>query len=152
MTREQIRYSLIFFGILDIVSFFRTYETVFYMWDNIAATLNFGFGSEAQLLDKILMLGIPMLNLTLVLLLIASGLFLIMGKKAGIIIYYFEFPLRLAFFILTFGFLLSPFGFQIGTWAYKLTLMLIAVLELARLIYSIWIQKKYFIEGQSTSP
>ena len=152
MTREQIRYSLIILGILDIVSFYRTYETGFYMWDNIIATLDFGSGSETELWDKLLILGIPILSLTLVLLLVASGLFLIMGKKTGIIIYYFEFPLRLAFLTLTFGFIFKLFGLQVDTWTYKLALTLIIGIELLRLIYSIWTQRKYFRVGQTASP
>jgi len=59
MTREQIRYSLVILGILDLVSFYRTYETGFYMWENIIATLDFGLGSETKLWDKLLILGKP---------------------------------------------------------------------------------------------
>ena len=152
MTREQIRYSLVILGILDLVSFYRTYETGFYMWENIIATLDFGLGSETKLWDKLLILGKPILNLTLVLLLISSGLFLIMGKKAGLIVYYFEFPLRLAFLTLTFGFIFQLFGLQVDTWTYKLALTLIVGIELLRLVYSIWTQRKYFRVGQTASP
>jgi hypothetical protein len=112
------------------------------------ATLDY----EIELWDKAVRLGIPILSLTLVLLLFGSGLFLILGKRTGIIIYYFEFPLRLMFFTLTFGFILRISGLQVDTWAYKILVALIVGVELFRLIFSIWTQRKYFKAGLPGNP
>lgn len=148
MTREQIRYILIVLGVLDIVSFLRTSEVVLYASDKLLNTLNL----EMELWDKVFVIGIPMLNFTLALLLLASGLLLILRKKAGIIIYYFEVPLRLLFLNLTFWFVLRLPGLQVDSWTYKIVLALVVGLELLRLVFLIQTQRKYFSVGKTASP
>jgi hypothetical protein len=144
MKREPIRYSLIILGTLDLVSFYRTYETGLYVWNEILILLEYVFDSKADLWVNILSLGISILNLILILLFFVSGLLLIIGKRAGIIVYYFEFPLRLMFITLTFGFVLKLFGIVFGSLLYNLILMLLVGLEILRLIFSIWVRRKYF--------
>lgn len=148
MTKGQIRNILMTLGVLDLVSFFRTYEMGLSMWADIFSTLD----TDMELWNKILRLGLSISGLTLVLLLFASGLFLILGKRTGIIIYYFEFPLRLMFLTLTFGFVLRLLGLQVDTWTYKIAMAFIVGLELFRLIFSIWTQRKHFNAGQTASP
>jgi hypothetical protein len=147
MTKEHIRYILILLGVLDLVSFFRACEVVLYTWDKILNTLS----SHMELADKVFGIGIPMLNLTIALLLLASGLFLILGKKTGIIIYYFEVPLRLLFLNLTFWFVFRLPGLRVDTWTYKIVLAFVVGLELLRLVFSIWTQRKHFSVRQTTS-
>lgn len=140
MNKEQIKYSLIILGMLDIVSFLRAYKSALYMWDNVSAIISYNLGIG----DKINAIWIPILNLVLFLLLLASGLLLILRKRIGIIIYYIEFPLRILFAILTFGFILKLFALQFDSWSYKVLFAFIGLLELLRLVYSIWLQRTYF--------
>ena len=132
MTPVQIRYSLILLGFLDIVSFWRTFDTSL-----------FNFDSWNHIM--------PILNAFLVLTLLASGILLVMDKKLGIVIYYIQFPLRMLFLILTFGFVVSLTNLQIDTLGYKIALTLAMILELCRLIYSIWTYKNYFRPKKTAS-
>lgn len=148
MTQRQIRYTLGFFGVLDLISFVRTFKSGTYIIDNFSIFIN----SDVASWEKALGIGIPVLNMILTLLLFASGVLLILGKKIGIIIYYFEFPLRLLFITLTFGFILRIFGLQVDTLTHNIVLGILFTLELLRLIFSIWTHRKYYKVGQIASP
>ena len=78
----------IVFGLLDLFSFVRTYKIGISMIDNIE---HFPIMSILEIL--------------LIASLIASGILSILRSKISMIIYYAQIPLRLAFMILTFGFL-----------------------------------------------
>lgn len=129
-----------FLGVLDLVSFFRYYRLGQGIWDVRGA---FEYYDEMNLSDVLITFGIPILSVIMVLSLIASGVFLILGRKTGIVISYFQFPLRLMFLTLTFGFVLGFPGLRIDTLTYKTLLAFIAGLELIRLIFSIWVHRKY---------
>ncbi len=148
MTERQIRYTLGFLGILDLISFVRTFKSGTYIIYNFSIFVN----SEVAPWEKALGIGIPVLNMILTLLLLVSGILLILGKKVGIIIYYFEFPLRLLFVTLTFGFILRIFGLQVDTLTHNIVLGILFTLELLRLIFSIWAHRKYYNAGQTASP
>jgi len=118
---------LIAFGLLDLFSFVRTYKIGISMLDNIE---HFPIMSILEIL--------------LIISLIASGVFSILRKKVSLIIYYAQIPLRLAFMILTFGFLLKLFGLQYDSMGYKILVGITFLLEIARLIYTIMIHKRIF--------
>ena len=147
MDGQRIKYTLILFGILDLFSFYRTYENVqgfvlTFLWSG-----NEDVGGYTNLFGIVMVL-----NGILTLSLIASGFLSIAGSRIGIFIYYTQFPLRLVFFTLTFGFILTLSGLQINSFAYKVLLAIVFGLEVYRLIFSIWIGKKYFSGKASVAP
>ncbi|GEM_PF-1645375 len=152
MINKKIKYSLIFLGFLDLVSFFRTYKVGINYFANFNDLLDVVDGLESGFWYKVLLIGMPILSVTLLLMLLTSGILLILGKKAGIIVYYFEFPLRFLTYTLTFGFMITLLGLQVNSMNYKLALILIVVLELVRLVFSIWTQRNYFGAREIASP
>lgn len=118
---------LIALGIFDLLSF--------------AVTFKFGI----KLIENIELA--PLLNIPEILLifsLIASGILSILRKKSSLIIYYFQFPLKVTFMILTFGFLFKLLGLQLDSSGYKILLYITFLLEIARLVITIMIHKKEF--------
>ena len=69
--------------------------------------------------------------------LLVSGPLFIVGNKIGFIVYYFQFPFRLLFFLVTFGFLLKVFNPPQGTFAHGMLLATIFALEAVRLMLTI---------------
>ena len=117
----MIRFSLVLLGVLDLYMFYSTYWIF------------------SQLVEKI---NIPIvLETILVLSLLVTGILLILNRKIGLIIFYFQFPFRIAFFILTFGFILDIFRIPFESILYKTTTVLLIILEFFRLAYSIFIHK-----------
>ena len=119
--------TLIVFGLLDLFSFVDTYKIGISMIDNIE---HFPIMSILEIL--------------LIFSLIASGVLSILRKKISLIIYYVQFPLRLVYIILTFGFLLTLFGLQYDSIAYKILVGVVILLEIARLTFTIMIHKRKF--------
>lgn len=139
MVRHSIKYTLILFGILDLFSFYRTYE------NGLNFVLTFLWAGNEDMSGYINLFGIIMvLNVVLSLLLIASGFLSITGSGISFLIYYVEFPLRLAFFTLTFGFVLTLSGLHIDSFAYKILLAFVIGLEVFRLIFSIKMNRRSF--------
>jgi hypothetical protein len=147
MTERQIKYTLGILGCLDLVSFLRVYDTL-YTLEVISAMSDW----DVEFWDKVRMVGMPILNWLLVFLILASGVLLLFGKRAGIVVYYFEFPLRLLFITLTFGFILRVSGLQVDSLSYKIVLALLAGLEFLRLAFSIWVQRRFRGTIQNASP
>jgi hypothetical protein len=119
--------TLIILGFLDLVSFAVTYKFGLKMIGNIELA--------------------PLMTIPEILLIfsfIASGILSILRKKSSLIIYYFQFPLKVTFMILTFGFLLKLSGFQYDSSGYKILLYITFLLEIARLVITIMIHKKEF--------
>ena len=123
----MIKNILIVFGLLDLYSFVRLYKFGIKMFDNIE---HFPI--------------MTILEILLIVSLIASGIFSILRKKISLIIYYVQIPLRLAFMILTFGFLLKLFGLQYDSVGYKILVGFTFLLEIARLTFTIMIHKRKF--------
>lgn len=121
------KYILAIFGILDFISFIRTYKIGISRIDNIE---HFPI--------------MFMFEILLIISLLASGLFSIMNKKISLIIYYIQIPLRIAFMILTFGFLLEIFGLQYDSLGYKIIVAITFLLEITRLIFTIVIHRRKF--------
>ena len=118
---------LISFGILDLLSFVLTYKFGIKMIENIEL-------SPLMYLPEIL----------LIVSLIASGIFSILKKKVSLFIYYFQFPLKVTFMILTFGFLFKLLGLQHDSVGYKILIPTTFLLEVTRLVITIMIHKKEF--------
>jgi hypothetical protein len=148
MTKERTNYILIIFGLLDLVSFMRTYKMIQFNWDGIF----FAISADLTFWNRVLGIVTPILYLALIFMLVPSGLLLILKNKLGLIIYYLEFPLRLFFVTLTFGFVIKFLGLQMGTLTYTLMMTLVYILEIGRLVFTIWSHKKYYTVGQTASP
>jgi len=123
------KYGLLLFGFLDIVSFIRTSK----LGLNLLDSSDYGFDLPSIM---------SVLGLTLILSLPISGILLLLRKKAGLIVYYFQFPFRIGFLILSFGFLLKIFQLPLNSTAYYINLGIIILLEIIRLSLSIITHKK----------
>ncbi len=88
-------------------------------------------------------------NFFLYILLIFSAYFLLKQKKLGLWLTYIQFPLRLAFVTLSFGFLftlsrLFETHSNFNNGSYRIIFWILILLEILRLIFTIFIHKKYF--------
>lgn len=138
MDRQRIKYTLILFGILDLYSFYHTYENA------LDFVLTFLWSGQEDMGGYVnLFAMIMVLNGILTLSLIASGFLSITGSRISFLIYYIQFPLRLVFFTLTFGFVLTLLDLHIDSLAYKGLLAIVFGLEILRLIFSIKISRRY---------
>lgn len=119
---------LILFGTLDFVTVIKNYNSIYRL---IFPNREFNW--------------IDILYLLVYISFLLSGYFLVKQKKLGIWISYFQFPLRLALMIFSFGFLMIVnriFGFQqIGI---LILSGFLTVLEIGRLIITISIHRTYY--------
>jgi hypothetical protein len=125
---------LIVFGLLDIVTLIRGFKN-----------LDTEFTSASPYFLAIA-IWTPLCYLSL----IFSAYFLIRQKKIGLWINYGQFPIRLLFVVLSFGFLLTINPLQLNELSYKYFIGGLMGLEIGRLIVTIHIHRKYF--GQKTIP
>jgi len=141
-TKERIRTILLAIGLLDLLSFYRS----FYSIQGILKSITVLNTLSLVYLFQILVLG-------LVISLPISGLLTIMSKKSGLLIYYFQFPIKLAFVILTFGFVPKLFNLQIGSTVFNVTMGLVVGLEALRLGGTVYIHRTYFkSRGEAANP
>jgi len=119
---------LIVFGILDIVTLIRSYGHVTNLsgqWDTFPS--------------------ITIGNFLIYLSLMVSAYFLIRQNKLGLWITYGQFPLRLLFGVLSFGFLLTITTlFDDGLVIYRILMWALFGLETLRLLLTILVQKRYY--------
>lgn len=119
--------TLIAFGVLDLIT----------IVDNYSYAQNY--------FERV---GFEMLIVTFVLLyvsLVISGILLIMKKKAGIWISYVQFPIRIMFMTLSFGFLLKiSHVLNLSSSFYDVMMWLFIAFEVARLVITIQIHRKFF--------
>ncbi len=115
------------FGMLDIVTLVRSYQYI------IPPTTAWSV--------------FPVLTLSKTLLytsLIFSAYFLLKQSKPGFWLTYGQFPLRLAFVILSFGFLFTVNRlFSSNAYSYIILFWILIVLEISRLILTMLIHRKY---------
>ncbi len=123
------KYGLLLCGFLDIVSFIRTSKLGLKLLDFTGYRID--LYSVMSVLELILILSLPI-----------TGILLLLRKKAGIILYYCQFPFRIGFLILSFGFLLRIFRLSFNTTAYYIVLVIVILMEILRLSFSIIAQKK----------
>ena len=119
---------LILFGVLDIITLIRSYKHI------ILSTFTSTY-------FPLITVGHILIYASLVL----SALFLLKQNKLGLWLTYGQFPLRIAFAILSFGFLLELNQlFDKRSKAYLIIFWILIGLEVLRLIFTILIHRKYF--------
>ncbi len=110
---------MVIFGCLDLYSFYRSFPQLVRVLENYSGGL------------------IPLLTVLLITSLLASGPMFMLGNKTGYVIYYFQFPFRLAFFVVTFGFISRLANTQAGTFSHGMLQATIFALEAVRLMLTI---------------
>lgn len=110
---------MVVFGALDLYSFYRSFPQLVRVVENYSAGIA------------------PVLTILLIVSLLVSGPLFMLENKLGYTIYYFQFPLRLAFFVVTFGFISRVVSTQQGTFAHGMLLATIFALEAVRLMLTI---------------
>lgn len=117
---------MIAFGALDLLAFYRSFPTVVRIIESYSATFY------------------QALTLLLILSLLVSGPLFMTGNRTGYAIYYFQFPLRLAFLTaLTFGFIFKLVVTQPGTFGYGMVMASVIGLEAVRLMLTIQKNKAF---------
>ena len=107
------------FGALDLYSFYRAFPLLARIFENYVAGM------------------VPILMVLMIVSLLVSGPLFIIDNRIGYAVYYFQFPFRLIFSILTFGFILKIFPTQQGTFAHGMELATVFALEAVRLMLTI---------------
>jgi hypothetical protein len=111
---------MVMFGAFDLLAFYRSFPGVIRIFESYSAT-------AYQIITAVL---IPSL--------LVSGPLFMIGNRIGYIIYYFQFPFRLALLsALTFGFIFKLFATQTGTFAYGMVMASVFGLEAVRLMLTI---------------
>ena len=124
---------LILFGLLDIIALIRSYKYF------IPQTLTWTY-------FPLIAVG----NILIYVSLVFSAFFLLRQNKLGLWITYGQFPLRIAFVILSFGFLFELSRlFDKRSQAYMTIFWILIGLEVLRLIFTILIHGKYFSKIKS---
>jgi hypothetical protein len=116
---------LIVFGVLDLISLI----------------LNFNLLKESLLNISTLPI-FSYFQILLIISLLFSSVFSILKKKTGILIYYGQFGFRIAFFILSIGFIMK---FSYHSVLFYILGVFVFIFELFRLIYSILLHKKKLV-------
>jgi hypothetical protein len=120
-----MRFIFICFGLLDLLAFYRGFPTLARIFENY---------DVSALIPNVL----PAIMVLLIVSLLVSGPLTIVGNRYGYIIYYFQFPLRLALLTgLTFGFVLKLLHFQVGTFAHGMLMATVFAFEAVRLMLTI---------------
>lgn len=123
------RWLLVGFGVLDLFAFYRNFPTLTRIF-------------EKYEVSNLIPLAIPALTVITIVSLLVSGPLTVVGNKWGYVIYYFQFPLRLAFKVgLTFGFLFKIVPTITGTFNNGMLTATVFALEAIRLMLTIRRQK-----------
>jgi hypothetical protein len=120
---------LIIFGLLDLIAVIKSLQLIISLIENG----NITYWTNV---------GLMILYVSL----IFSGILQIITKKAGLWIYYFQFPLRLLYTVgFSFGFMLLLTNlFPDKKQTFQIISILCMILEFARLTLTIMIHRKYF--------
>lgn len=122
MSRNRI--ILICFGLLDLGEFHRRYPVFLKLLNNIGE------------------LGVMQIQLLLILSFLVSGFAALLENRFSLTIYFFQFPLRLSFLMLSCGFILQLLQFQVGTFNYGMVMAFCLGLECVRLVLSIQLWRR----------
>lgn len=132
--RNKMKKLLPLFGILDIITLIRSYK---HLIPASSAWSDYPMTTIASILYASLLF---------------SAYFLIRQQKLGIWLAYIQFPLRMAFLVLSFGFLLSTSSlFNNQSEAYRIMIWALIGLEIIRLVCTIFIHKRYFSVQKTVS-
>jgi hypothetical protein len=110
---------MLIFGTLDLFLFYKNFPQLMRAVENYSASV------------------VNVLVILLILSLLVSGPLIMVGNKIGFVVYYFQFPFRLAFFVVTFGFLYKILGPHPGTFSDGMLRATIFGLEAVRLMLTI---------------
>lgn len=125
MATGRLGWLFVGFGLLDLYAFYRSFPIL----DKI-----FTQSEVSTWIPRV----IPGLTVILIVSLLASGPLTVVGRSWGYVIYYFQFPLRIAFVTcLTFGFLFRWMPTQVGTMAHGMLTATAFGLEAVRLMLTI---------------
>ena len=130
--QNKMKRLLLLFGLLDLITLLRSYKHII-PYRN--AWADFPWTTFTSCL--------------LYFLLILSSYFLLRQSKIGLWLTYAEFPLRLAYVVSSFGFLLS-FSW-VNSDSYKILLWVLLTLEILRLVLTILIHKRYYYVTRTLS-
>jgi len=135
----MIKNLLVLLGLLDFISFFRTYKV--------------GLKLLVSLKNPIPLFGFVfhLFEFALIASLLISGALLMFKRRSGLMVYYGQFIFKLAFMVLTFGFLLKVFGLPYSSLGYKLIAYLVITLEFFRLVLTIIIHRKHYYNQSNIS-
>jgi len=120
---------LIVFGVLDLVNFYRIYQLIPTIYNRIG---------ELSVFSLISVLTTAWL--------LVVGILSILKKKSGIYAYYIQLPFRFLFASLTFSFLAFIFKPSYPSISFYIISISIVLLEIARLVLTIIIHKRYFLK------
>ncbi len=123
--------TLQLFGFLDIITLLRSYKYL------IPPTLTWRY-------FPLVAIG----NIVIYASVFLSAFFLLRKNKLGLWLTYLQFPLRLAFVVLSFGFLLELS--RLVSNSYMIIFWILIGLEILRLIFTIQIHRKYFSKKVTT--
>lgn len=124
--QRRMRYAFTIFALLDIVSFMRSL-------DGISAIIRVNAFFDI----------VRLASLILFITYLATAVLFMLKKKLALLIYFGQFPLRIFFFSLSFGFLKDLIGNTHGQIVGVVLISSLFALEIARLIYSIILYRKY---------
>jgi hypothetical protein len=125
-----MRGIFICFGLLDLLAFYRGFPTLNRIFENY---------DVSALIPNVL----PAITVLLFISLLVTGPLTVVGNRYGYIIYYFQFPLRLAFqTALTFGFIFKMFQTQVGTFNHGMMTATVIAFEAVRLMLTIQHHRK----------
>lgn len=114
------RILMMAFGVLDLLSFYRSFPKLLRMIENYTPSFYQVF------------------LFVMIVSLLVSGPLYIIGNKIGYIVYYFQFPVRLTFLTaLTFGFIFKLLTTQTGTFNHGMIMATVYALEAVRLMLTI---------------
>jgi len=122
------------FAILDVLSLFFLFDTFFIQFQSILANEPL---TSIEFLSRILFI-INWLSL------LVGAIFLAIPKKAGIIIYYCQIPLRLVFLVFTLGYVSALSKYSNWEHIQNILVAVVIFLEMLRIYGSYQIQKKLF--------
>lgn len=122
------------FAALDVLSLFFLFDTFLIQFNSIIANEPL---TSIEFLSRILFI-ITWLSLAV------GAIFLAIPKKAGIIIYYCQIPLRLVFLVFTLGYISILSKYSNWEHIQKILVGVVIFLEMLRIYYSYIIQTKLF--------
>lgn len=127
-----MRSIFIFFGLLDLLAFYRAFPTLNRIFENY---------DVSALIPNVL----PAITVLMIVSLLVSGPLTLADNRYGFVTYYIQFPFRLAFSILTFGFILKLFPMQLGTFNYGMLTATVFAFEATRLMLTIQYHKRLLL-------
>jgi hypothetical protein len=125
MLTARQKYALTIFALLDAVSILRSYPEI---------SSIFEYGPELN--------GLWLVRLIIIASFAFSAIFFMLRRKEALVLYYIQFPLRLLFMMLSFGFIIELFGGVFGSSTYWTAITIVFGLEVLRLVYTIVIHRQ----------